>query len=314
MRQLSDWVRDYFGFSSSEMSGFWVLISLAILLLAIPPLGRYAFHGGLPSSSSATDREQIDSLMALLDTKANLRESSTPHQREYRPDYISFDPNTASVKVLLQNGLPQWLSQRIVKFREKGGKFYVKKDLLKIYGFTETNYHSLKDFIQLPDVVEAKYQQGLHSANQKDRELYTVPKKAERITQKININETDSLRLCEVPGIGKVLSARIIKFRDKLGGVHNLQQFSEVYHLSPEAVENLLKYTYVSENFQVQKINLNTDDVSTLAKHPYISFSLAKAIVRHREAYGNFERLTDSKEVYLMDEDTFQKIAPYLSL
>ena len=53
----------------------------------------------------------------------------------------------------------------------------------------------------------------------------------------IDINSGDSATLVSLPGIGPVLSARIIKYRRLLGGFARIEQLKEVYGLAPETFE-----------------------------------------------------------------------------
>lgn len=144
------------------------------------------------------------------------------------------------------------------------------------------------------------------------RKEYRTFKKKKLVA--FDINQADSVQLKQIPGIGTVLSARIIRFRDKLGGLHSERQFKEVYQISDEAARNLQKYTYISTEYEVDRLSINTDDVSVLAQHPYISYQLARAIFNHRKNYGDFLRIEDCREVYLMEDSIFQNIAPYLGL
>ena len=48
--------------------------------------------------------------------------------------------------------------------------------------------------------------------------------------------------------------------------------------------------------------------------HPYIKWALANAIVEYRNQHGAFKNLEELKNIMLIDEATFKKIAPYFSL
>ena len=64
----------------------------------------------------------------------------------------------------------------------------------------------------------------------------------------------------------------------------------------------------------VKKINLNTATKDELRAHPYIKWQLANAIVEYRARHGAFNSIEDLKNIMLVDEVTFQKIAPYFAL
>ncbi|MBD0333717.1 MAG: helix-hairpin-helix domain-containing protein [Chitinophagaceae bacterium] len=48
--------------------------------------------------------------------------------------------------------------------------------------------------------------------------------------------------------------------------------------------------------------------------HPYIKWNLANVIVEYRNQHGAFKSLDDLKNIAAIDETTFKKILPYLSL
>ncbi|MEO0331193.1 MAG: helix-hairpin-helix domain-containing protein [Bacteroidota bacterium] len=308
-------IRDYFGFSATELRGFWVLMSLAIILLTIPALTRSVYRTSAHSSVSSVEDSKLDSLIALLDTPAP-NPASTQSQDETINQYANFNPNHASRDLLLQNGMPSWLADRLIKYRNKGGIFRKKEDLLKIYGFSTELYSQLENYIKLPRPVAQRSEMANVAApvsyENKPKKRLQYPEKEN--LEAININQADSTQLKKIPGVGSVLSARIIRFRDKLGGLHSNAQLQEVYQISDWAVQNLQKYTYIPQNNEVARLSINSDDVKTLASHPYISYKLARAIVDHRENYGHFSLVDDCREVYLMQDSIFRKVTPYLGL
>ncbi|WKN43155.1 ComEA family DNA-binding protein [Tunicatimonas pelagia] len=311
MKQLNRIIRDYFGFSATELRGFWILSVLAVVLLAIPPITKEVF---LQSSTfSHTNPAKLDSIIALLEQPA-LDQIPITETPVASVDYVRFNPNNAPREVLVQNSIPSWLADRIIKYRNKGGRFRKKADLLKIYGFPEDLYAQLEHYVVVPEKVVNNSERKVAAtvAAYPESKEYRKFDKKELVA--FDINQADSIRLKQIPGIGTVLSSRIIRFRDKLGGLHSKQQLKEVYQISDEAAQNLQKYTYISPDYEVAQLSLNTDNASGLAQHPYVSYKLARAIVDHRKNYGDFLRIEDCREVYLMEDSVFQKIAPYLGL
>jgi competence ComEA-like helix-hairpin-helix protein len=55
----------------------------------------------------------------------------------------------------------------------------------------------------------------------------------------INLNAADSMALVMQPGIGPILSARIIKYRNKLGGFYTVAQLKEVHGISDSTFEKI---------------------------------------------------------------------------
>lgn len=240
-----------------------------------------------------SDQKVLESLVMAVEAEALAQAEA----KKESYTLSAFDPNTADQSSLVLLGVPNAVAERITKYREKGGVFRKKRDLLKIYGFPEALYQRLEAYIELPEET-------------------TSPGKRQAVAklQPFDINFADSLQLVQLRGIGSVLSTRIIKFRNALGGFYALHQLKEVYGISNEALEALNKYAFVAPDFAPVKLNLNIADERALGRHPYISYDLAKAIVRHRKTYGVFSAVEDLKEVHLIDDTTFAKLSPYVTI
>ena len=85
----------------------------------------------------------------------------------------------------------------------------------------------------------------------------------------IDINGCDSAALVALPGIGPVLSARIIKYRKLLGGFASVEQLKEVYGL-PEETYEMIKGRLYADSSGIRKININSSGYKELSRIPYI--------------------------------------------
>ena len=138
------------------------------------------------------------------------------------------------------------------------------------------------------------------------------PSEPPRPLQPFDINTADAVQLSTVKGIGPVLSARIVKFRDRLGGFVSQAQYQEVYGLSPEVVDRLKERTYIDASFYPTRVDINIADVQTLAAHPYITYRQAKSIVNYRAQHGSFTAIESLCSLVLIDSSTLEKLSPYL--
>ncbi|MBO7276477.1 MAG: helix-hairpin-helix domain-containing protein [Bacteroidales bacterium] len=130
----------------------------------------------------------------------------------------------------------------------------------------------------------------------------------------LDLNTSDTLDLQEVKGVGKVRARNIYKYGQKLGGYISVEQLREVYSIDEETFQKIKSHFYASK-IEIRKININSDDVKYLANHPYIDFALAKAFIRFRKKYNqDFTKIEDIKKIHLMDEETYNKLYPYLKL
>jgi competence protein ComEA len=127
----------------------------------------------------------------------------------------------------------------------------------------------------------------------------------------VNLNRADSSDLLPLPGIGPVFAARIIKYRELLGGYVSLDQLREVYGLSAETVE-MLKGRVLIEPSLVRKINLNRITFRELLRHPYIQMEEVKRLMAYRDRTGSIESPEVITTNGLLADSTLRKIGPYL--
>jgi DNA uptake protein ComE-like DNA-binding protein len=127
----------------------------------------------------------------------------------------------------------------------------------------------------------------------------------------IDINKADSAAWESLKGIGPVLAARIIRFRDKLGGFYTISQIRETYGL-PDSTFNKIQPNLRLNAVSLKKLDLNTADEQTLAQHPYIRYKLARLIVLYRSNNGPFSQPSDLLGIPLVDDSIYRKIEHYI--
>lgn len=98
----------------------------------------------------------------------------------------------------------------------------------------------------------------------------------------IELNSCDSAALVNLPGIGPVLSARIIKFRTLLGGFISVSQLKEVYGLPAETYE-LIKDRLTADTSLVRRIKINTAGYRELSRLPYFEKYEVSSILKYRD-------------------------------
>jgi competence protein ComEA len=312
MRKLKTFFKDYFTFSKKDRVGVISLIVLIGIIYALP----YLFA----KKNEPFPAKQTSVLMKAMDTLATKQQANhyeknsdeNDNNYQYQPNQIKsfangelfqFDPNTLSIEGWQRLGLSEKTSKTIDKYRSKGGKFYKPDEIKKIWGMPEGFYERVKDYIVLTS-VQKNYPQ-----NNFEKTTYTKPEKKVVI---VNINEGDTSAFIALPGIGSKLAARIVNFRDKLGGFYSVDQVGETYGL-PDSTFQKIKAS-LQLGGDVKKLNVNTATKDELKMHPYIKWNLANAIVEYRNQHGAFKSLDDLKNIALIDEATFEKIVHYLGL
>jgi DNA uptake protein ComE-like DNA-binding protein len=135
--------------------------------------------------------------------------------------------------------------------------------------------------------------------------------KARKPTELINLNTSDSASLEALPGIGPVLSVRIIKYRNLLGGYASVSQLKEVYGLSEETF-NLISGRVIADSASVRKIKINYSDFKELIRFPYFEREEVNAILKYLELRGRINGVGDMVENKLITSDKAAKLRPYI--
>lgn len=204
-----------------------------------------------------------------------------------------FDPNAIKKSSLIDIGLYEWEAKRILTYREKVKPFQTKEELFKVYGLDSNLVLQLVPFIEI------------------DSTSFLV--KLKKIKEVVEINSADSAALIQVNGIGGYFASRIIKYRNKLGGFYAKEQLMEVYGLDSSRFAKMEAWVKIDDT-QVNKLNVNTATFKELVNHPYLSFEVVKNIANFRDKIRPFQSIEELKNIELVDERLFIKIAKYLEV
>lgn len=265
--------------SYAEAKGFLILLAVSVLALLVIFFPKILIRSS--AQIDPADVEMLDSMVARMG-RAELSNRSEA--------LFMFDPNVLPVDSLVLLGFPEKIAQRLDNYRAKGGRFFIRGDVKKIYGISEELYLSIEPYIMLPDT---------HA---------TVSEKNTRI----DINAVTERGLEEVPEIGSVLAGRIIRYRKLLGGFVSLNQLDEVYQLEGSVLFELKTRGFVQKDFIPKRLSVNLATAEELMKHPYISSQLAEDIVRFREINGAIESEKLLASFKSVDKGNFEKLISYL--
>lgn len=307
-------LKDYFHFAKVEQQGIIALAVIILILLVIPKLIPF-FEIGTQELTISIDGSQFSGLtdkteLAFADTISDSRfitrlntqdsvhillsQQETPRLEEQDSSYreLFFDPNIAEASTFHKVGLPKSVTTNILKYRNKGGVFRKKEDLEKIYGMETSNLEKLIPHLQFP-VEETK-------ASRKEK------------IKKVDINLSDAEKWKELPGIGEVLSKRIVTFREKLGGFFSVEQVREVYGLKDSVWHVIHPFLHLNE-VNLKKIAINDIELDTLRLHPYLTWKQAEILVLYRQNHGPFNTAEDLLKIEVFDKELVEKLKPYLT-
>lgn len=272
-------LRKWFSFSKGERVAI-ITILAAIFVLILACLFRPS-----PKSLSDAALHNLDSLLALRQAAIELQQ----RQQAEKPQEVAelhpfpFNPNTLTEDEWRQIGLTDRQIRNIMNYKAKGGKFYSKNDLGKLYTISEEDFAQLEPFIVLPDISRSL---SGKSAQRNHEELAGEEQKpAKKVIPIVDINTVDSTTLVELPQIGGFMASRIIEFRDKLGGFMNLEQLCDVKGMDSTRFATIRPYLIINE-VEVRKVDVNRADFKTLVHHPYLNYEQVKRIFNQREKRG----------------------------
>lgn len=281
MKLNNEPVRNWFGFTRRERRSTSILLVIIILVIVL----RYVLpdHNiGIEYYSIMTGDNGI--INEVIDS-----DSSTGNS------LFDFDPNTASYDTLLKLGFAAKEANLLIRYRSSGGKFRKPADIGKIYGVDSLMVKNMEHHVILPSAT-----------TREDRS--PPPAQEKRV---IELNSCDSISLVALPGIGPVLSARILKYRNLLGGFASVEQLKEVYGL-PEETFDMIKGRLFADTVALRKININSAGFKELSSIHYLEKYEVSAILKYRELAGSIRSIEDLKESKILTPEKADKIEPYL--
>ncbi len=266
--------------------------------------------------------------------KANLpQQGGQAEQPKQELVRFMFNPNTIPLDSLQMLGFTQRQAQSVLNYRNKGGKFRVKKDFSKLYVVDSAMYCSLEEYLLLPDSLvfsntsvalsghgggqgrkmpEKKLsgrkmpEQQLRHERKSEKDVQkehddsgsAYGKKVEANRYVCNLNTADSAALVRLYGIGGYYARKILEYRERLGGSFvDKRQLLEIKGFSRERYEGIEKHIEVCKE-DVKAFSILNADREALERHPYIGKYAARGIVLYlqlkgKDAYGGEVQLLE---------------------
>lgn len=241
------------------------------------------------------------------------------------PRYVKFNPNNTDSLTWIAMGVKPWTVKSINKYLAKGGQFYDCESLKKIYNLDSSIVVNILPYCDIPPIPrKAKKKWPKKDWKRKDWDSKTktaIPswKKSDSSRthqfQKrnfvIDINEADSTDFKKLYGIGSVLSKRIVRDREALGGFHSIDQLTTVFGVEQEVIDNNKEHLSLVKPYRY--ININADK-KTLASHRLIGWTEAKIISKYTERNGHITNLATTEKIHGISKEFWIKLKPYLDL
>ncbi|HEY8928066.1 MAG TPA: helix-hairpin-helix domain-containing protein [Mucilaginibacter sp.] len=286
-------IKNYLSVTKKEWNGLVILVVLIALVLAAPYVYQW-FH-----KDNTINLKDFDKAVAQLNKAGGNTgfdpdaEIPKPVQKPVPVSMFPFDPNNLTQAQWQQLGLSAKQATVINHYLSKGGHFYKKEDLKKIYGLTAGDYHKLEPYIVISNSSAYRYEKP----------------PAGKV---IELNTADSTGLTKVEGIGSAFAVRIIRYRNRLGGFIHKEQLKDVFGIDSLKYDEIKQQVSVNPSI-IKKIPINTISFAQLRLFPYLNYKQVNAIIEYRNQHGNYTSIADMKSIVLLDDALLRKIEPYLS-
>lgn len=308
-------------FYFSKRERIAIVAILIVMLLVVLANFIPIFHSK-PAEKPMINLDSIYELQTaarneLLEKQKSKFEIANPEQStaEVKLTPFPFNPNMLPEDDWKKIGLTDKQIRTIKNYEQKGGKFYRKEDVKKMYCISEAEYKILEPYIVIPDYSQSRLAKAttIQTPEPKQKAEENKTEILETPAAIIDINKADSLELMTLPGIGQWFAHRILKYRSQLSGFYDKTQLLEVNKMDSAKFIKIEKYIHI-DTTKIQKVRINHLEFKSLLKHPYFSYEMTKAIVNHRERKGmiaNWQQLStilktkDLENKYLKHYITF---------
>lgn len=265
-----------------------VVLMIIIVLVLIAPYVLQYFHQEKPMDLTGF-KKAIAQVRAAKGGKDNYVAANPAEDiKDPHPVMFKFNPNGLAIEQWKKLGLSERQAKGIKNYESKGGRFYTKADVKKMYTVTPDDYIRLAPYIDLPE----------GEATLKGETM-------------VEVNTADSAQFTELKGIGASFAARIVNYRKQLGGFVSKEQLMEIYGIDSTKYNAFAKQLTLNPK-KIARIDINKVTVDELRQFPYLNFKQMNAIVEYRKQHGNYQSINDLHDIALLNDENLRKIAPYL--
>ncbi len=281
--------KSYFKFNKRERRGVFFLLLIIIVLQSI-----YYYVKAKPFQE--TPQVTVDAeIQAKVDSLKQIRSKDTVRLFPFNPNYITDYKG-------YRLGLSTAELDRLFAYRKQQKFVNSAAEFQQVTQVSDSLLAVIAPYFKFPAWVQRRKATSQYKPE---------PIVKAREIQDLNTATAEALK--RVSGIGEVLSQRIVKFRDRLGGFLVNAQLYDVYGLAPEVVAGTLEHFQVQNPPKVEKININTATVTELSRMLYINYTLAQQIVAYRTAKGMYTSWDELSQVENFPMEKIDRIKLYLT-
>ncbi|MEO0527688.1 MAG: helix-hairpin-helix domain-containing protein [Bacteroidota bacterium] len=288
-------IKSYFKFDKRERSGIFFLLLIIIAL-------QIAYF-----ICKVTSFVPLDSKV-IVDTRAQYALDSLKkgQSRKSKSNIYPFNPNFITDYKGYTLGMSTLEIDRLHTYRSQERYVNSAKEFQEVTLVSDSLLTILSPYFKFPDWKQNKNQE---LTGTKNTNVETEPWKPP-----MDLNKATPEQLSKINGIGEILSNRIVKFRDRLGGFLVPEQLYDVYGLEPEVAKRALKTFKIIDLPKIEKININTATSEEISRLIYLKFIIAERMVIYRENVGTIRSFDELTKIEDFPTDKIERIKLYLML
>jgi competence protein ComEA len=246
--------KDYFSFSKKERIAVFILLIIIVVFVILPfffsphfkkPVVDLPLQQQLFALQNA--KQSKDTVADSVDVYKEPQHITTNKSTINKAHLFYFDPNTLDSAGWQKIGLHDKTINTILNYRNKGGRFKQPEDLRKIYSLKKEEADVLIRYVQIKPINEQRLQTNEpHEELQKKSNYHKQTALLAANPQTIDINTATVEEFKSLPGIGEVLSNRIIKFRGAIHGFKSIEDIRKTYGLSDSTYQLIQPYLTIN--------------------------------------------------------------------
>lgn len=282
-------------FTSDQRKGIFALLLVIVFL----QVGYYFVEfNNLTAEDTVEKREWL-----AMQSKIDSLKASNP---KYIAKVYPFNPNFITDYKGYKLGLSVAEIDRLLDFRKENKYVNSPKEFQAVTQISDSLLNAIAPYFKFPDWVKNKTnKQGYVKYENK------AFAKNEKIVLK-DINLATQEDLIKIYGIGEVISLRILKLKETLGGFVSMEQMNDVWGLSPEVIVSLNSHFRVYALPNINKIDINNASLKEISQFSYFKYALAKEIVTYRSMNGDIKNIEDLTKIKGFPVEKAKIIALYL--
>lgn len=287
-------------FSKRLERGTLIWLCVCILVIFLPRIEAYFMEPELTYEWTFVQERKFNSAFK------NQNDSARHVLARFKPLWRRCAPESLNASDWQRLGLSSKQASSMLRYRDKYG-FHSIEQMRSIRVLPPELLKLISDSLYFDQRIESNQKKNLNGETPE-----SSVHMSHKTIQKIDLNYATIGMLVALPGIGQYTAEKIIAYRTRLGGFIGIEQLYEIKGMKPEIVENAQPFLEINKG--VEKLSLNSVTYEALKQHPYLTWNQANSIIKMRNQKGGFKEVKELKESVLIDEETYKKLLPYVSL